>query len=425
MVETNERFPKALKAIRDTTVFTTHTPVPAGNEEFDPALVDAYLVPYIDQLGISHTQFHDLARIKPGNTRESFGLTPLALRTARYSNGVAALHGKVARSMWRRIYPGRPAAMVPIGHVTNGIHLRTWLHPEMGDLLDEVLGGDWDSRQDQPALWNKVRGIPDEALWDVHHQLKGELIELCRRRALEEARRNGGPLAESGAEGLLDPQALTIGFARRFAPYKRADLIFNDPARLARILNDRQRPVQLIFAGKAHPMDAGGKAIIQRIVKLSRTPRFRKRVLLIENYDMAVGRALVAGVDVWLNNPQRPREASGTSGMKPPLHGGVNLSILDGWWPESFNGRNGWAIGKGKDWTGPEADRQDAEDLYRLLETKVVPLYYERDEDGLPRGWLSLMKESLATIPVQFNSHRQVKEYLTKYYLPALRKAKS
>lgn len=418
-VQAGEKFRKAAAEITNTSVFTTHTPVPAGNEEFEPKLVDEYLSQYADAMGIDHEAFHDLARVKPGNKKEKFGMTPLALHTSRYCNGVAALHGAVARDMWQPLYPGTKAKDVPIGHVTNGIHLRTWLHPQMGALLDDFLGEGWESEQDNAKRWAKVAKIPDEALWELHLQLKESFIEECRRYLPKmELGKRKLTLPESG----LDPNILTIGFARRFASYKRAALIFTDARRLASILGNRKRPVQIVFAGKAHPADGDGKAIIQQVIKQTLSPRFRGKVVFLEDYEMGLARHMVAGVDMWLNNPQRPKEASGTSGMKPALHGGLNLSILDGWWPEACNGKNGWAIGKGANHDGTKtADRRDAEDLYRVLERQVVPMYYDRGADGLPHRWIACMKNALATIPPVFNSHRQVKEYLTKYYLPAMK----
>lgn len=413
-------FRRTLGHVAATSVFTTHTPVPAGNEEFDPGLVDRYLNHYLERMGVTHETFHDLARIEPGNHRENFGMTPLALRTSRHCNGVAVLHGAVAREMWQPLYADRDVDDVPIGHVSNGIHLRTWLHPQMGALLDDFLGDDWHLRQDDPRTWKGIADIPDAALWDLHLSFKRELIDMCcRRMARTPARRAG---ASAGKAPLLGPEALTIGFARRFATYKRAALIFSDSDRLARILCAPNRPVQIVFAGKAHPADDDGKRLIQRIVRFSRMKKFRGRVVFLEDYEMGVARRMVAGVDVWLNNPQRPREASGTSGMKPALHGGLNLSILDGWWPEGFNGKNGWAIGHGEDWSGPKSDQRDAAQLYRILERQVVPMYYQRDTQGIPRRWIASMKNALMSIPVFFNSHRQVKEYLTKYYLPAMRR---
>lgn len=417
-VRNGSTFRKAVSHISDTSVFTTHTPVPAGNEEFDPQLVDRYMAHYLTRMGVTREVFHDLARVYPGNVKENFGMTPLALRTSRYCNGVAALHGAVAREMWQPLYPGRKVEQVPIGHVTNGIHLRTWLHPQMEAMLDEFLGEDWELRQDNPKTWKAVSHIPDEALWDLHVSLKRELIDACIERMPQKARKGG---KGTGSTGLADGDGLTIGFARRFAPYKRAALIFSEPDRLARILSDSRRPVRIIFAGKAHPADTGGKDLIREVIKFSRMRKFEGRIIFLEDYEMAVARHMVAGVDVWLNNPQRPREASGTSGMKPAVHGGLNLSILDGWWPEACNGKNGWAIGKGENWTGPKSDHRDAAQLYRLLEREVVPMYYDRDKDGIPRRWIACMKDAIMSIPHYFNSHRQVKEYMSKYYAPAMR----
>ncbi|MCB9849192.1 MAG: alpha-glucan family phosphorylase [Phycisphaerales bacterium] len=420
-----ETLGRATRYVTDTSAFTTHTPVPAGNEEFDPVLVDRYFKDWPAKLGMSHEEFHNLARVKPGNVKENFGMTPLALRTSRRANGVAALHGQIARGMWKAIWPGKPVSKVPIGHVTNGIHLATWLHPRMAETFEEFLGDDWDARQDRVATWAQCRHIPDDALWALHQDLKADLIAYCRARVKNQLRRapvKGMTLAD--ADTILDPNALTIGFARRFAPYKRATLCFTDAKRLAKILNDSKRPVQIIFAGKAHPADVPGKAIIAELVKYARMPKFRKRIVFLEDYEMDVARHMVAGVDVWLNNPERPREASGTSGMKPALHGGLNLSILDGWWPEGYNRRNGWAIGKGENHNNTKAaDTRDASNLYRLLEKEVVPLYYNRTKNGPPKEWVARMKNAMMTIPPFFNTHRQVKEYLTKYYLPAMRKA--
>lgn len=414
-------FSQAVKQVANTNVFTTHTPVPAGNEEFDPALVDNYLGHYADTMKVSNAAFHDLARVKAGDADEQFGMTPLALRSSRYCNGVAALHGAVAREMWKPLYPKLPVKRVPIGYVTNGIHLRTWLHPELAGLFDEFLGKDWETRQDEPAVWKKVARIPDKVLWNLHIRLKGELADLC----------NGSTSHDQGNSGYsirryeFNQNALTIGFARRFASYKRATLVFTHLSRMARIINNSRRPVQIIFAGKAHPADMPGNDLIQQVVKYSRDARFCGRIWFIEDYEMGIARRLTAGVDVWLNNPQRPREASGTSGMKPALHGGLNLSILDGWWPEAFNGKNGWAIGQGENHDGSRiADRRDAALLYNLLEREVVPMYYDRDAEGLPRRWIACMKNAITTIPVQFNTHRQVKEYLVNYYLPAMHNAR-
>jgi starch phosphorylase len=425
MKSEGESYAKALRYVRNTSVFTTHTPIPAGNEEFDHKLVEQYFKVWPKKLGLSAEAFHDLARVKAGDEQENYGMTPLALRASRFANGVAALHGEVARKMWKPMYPGL-LQRVPIGHVTNGIHLQTWLHADMHDLLDELLGPDWVAEQDTPATWAECRRIPDEAIWELHQQFKQQLIAYCRERLRRQVRAHGGSaagLSLRDVDNVLDENALTIGFARRFAPYKRATLCFTDAARFAKILNSAKRPVQIIFAGKAHPADTGGKDLIAKLNAFAAEKRFRNRVVFLENYDMDIARHMVAGVDVWLNNPERPREASGTSGMKPALHGGLNLSILDGWWPEGFNGKNGWAIGDGEDFDGTvAAGRRDAKSLYQRLEKDVVPLFFNRDKSGLPRKWIAAMKDSLATIPAFFNTHRQVKEYLTKYYLPAMRK---
>jgi starch phosphorylase len=423
MKRSRDTFAGALRYVRDTTVFTTHTPVPAGNEVFDPTLVDRYFAGYARQFGLTPEEFRGLGRVRPSDSREAFGMTPLALRTSRYANGVSALHGQVARRMWKGLYPRKRLSEVPIGHVTNGIHLRTWLHPRMGEFFDEVLGPGWEEDQDRASLWKRLADCDDERLWSLRVELKHALIAFCRDRLRAQLQRSRvAGMAVSDARMALDPDALTIGFARRFASYKRATLVFTDPARLARILNAVKRPVQIIFAGKAHPADESGKDLVQSVVGFSRQRRFRRRVVFIEDYDMEVARHMVAGVDVWLNTPQRPREASGTSGMKAALHGALNVSILDGWWPEACDGMNGWAIGRGQNHDGTRAaDLRDAADLYRVLEKQVVPLYYRRTRGGLPVDWIAHMKRAMMTIPPVFNSQRQVKEYLRRYYVPAMR----
>jgi len=415
-------FSTAARRVAETTVFTTHTPVPDGNETFDPALVARYLRRYVEKLGLDFNEFAGLGRIDPSDAAEPFGMTPLALRLSHHRNGVSRLHGRVSRAMWHGLWPSRRVDKVPIGSITNGIHIRTWLHPRMGELLDEFLPDDWEDQQDRRRTWAAVRRIPDERLWELHQELKRELIDFVSRRAASD--RNGDRRSPPSPAINLDPNVLTIGFARRFAAYKRANLIFHDLRRAERLIASEDRPIQIIFAGKAHPADQAGKELVAKIVAAAAAPRFRGRVVFIADYDMAVARHLVAGVDVWLNNPRRPEEASGTSGMKPTLHGGLNLSILDGWWPEACrDGVNGWAIGEGLDHDGtPRADRRDARCLYQRLEQDVTPLYYRRDADGLPREWIRRMKESLAGIPAVFNSHRMVKEYWRRYYAPALRK---
>ncbi|HVP13671.1 MAG TPA: alpha-glucan family phosphorylase [Phycisphaerae bacterium] len=422
---------EARRLVAATTVFTTHTPIPEGNEVFAPELVREYLGPYVRRCGVRLDQLIAMARINPRDEKEPFGMTPLALRLSSYRNGVSRLHGEVSRKMWQGIWSRRQSrqqakAALPahIGSITNGTHARTWLHPLMGDLLDEYLPASWEERQDQAAVWAAAARIPDALLWNLHVALKTELLDFVRARMQARLHHDGVPHAKARLAGInLDPDALTIGFARRFSTYKRATLIFNDLKRLARLVNNRARPVQIIFAGKAHPADMGGKALVAEVVKHARSPRFNGRIAFLEDYDSQIARRMVAGVDVWLNTPQRPKEASGTSGMKPTLHGGLNLSILDGWWPEACaDGKNGWAIGDGRDHDGSKAaDRRDATALYQRLERDVVPLFYRRDRGNRPTGWIKMMKRSLVTIPPAFNSHRMVKEYLRRYYLPVLR----
>lgn len=425
MKSAGQTFMQATKTVADTTVFTTHTPVPAGNETFTTKLVDAYFKSMPKRLNMTAGELHDLARVKPGDEAEQFGMTPLALRTSKFANGVARLHGQTARKMWKPMFPKKKLASVPIGHVTNGIHLRTWMHPRMADLYASIFGDDWEDKQDVASTYKPIHRLEDAALWRLHQELKLDLVEFCRTHLGNQLRRSGAPgMKAADAAKILDPNALTIGFARRFATYKRAALIFSDPKRLAKILNNRAMPVQLIFAGKAHPADGEGKAVLKSVVEFSRMPRFRNRVVFLEDYEMNVARHMVAGVDVWLNNPQRPKEASGTSGMKPALHGGLNFSILDGWWPEGFNKKNGWAIGKAVDNNGTkQADTRDVTALYNTLEKEIVPLYYDRNTEGLPTKWIARMKNAIATITPQFNANRQVKEYLKHYYLPAMRKS--
>ena len=421
--ETRCDFPAAVRQVADTTIFTTHTPVPEGNEVFDPGLVEHYLRAYPRRLGIPSPKLLGLGRVNPQDEQERFGMTPLALRLASRANGVSELHGEVSRRMWSGLWPRRQPHRVPIGSITNGVHLRTWMHPRMAELLDEYLPARWEERQTRPGVWAKARRIRDARLWGLHQELKAELVEFVRTHVRRRLERNGASEARiKAASSLLDPEALTIGFARRFAPYKRALLMFTNPDRLDRIVNDTRRPVQFIFSGKPHPEDDFGKELVARFVKHADSPRFRQRIVFIEDNTIEVARHMVSGVDVWLNNPRRPQEASGTSGMKPALHGGLNLSILDGWWPEACKeGRNGWSIGQARDHDGSEAaDRRDARALYRRLRRDVVPLYYDRDRHGRPAKWIRCMKHALATIPAEFNSHRMVAQYFRRYYLPVL-----
>ena len=347
-------------------------------------------------------------------------MTVLALKLAAHCNGVAELHGDTSRRMWTRTFGVTDPAKVPIGHVTNGVHSETWLAPEVRPLYDTYLKPRWVGATPTSNPWSRAGSIPPDELWQLRKILRTRLITFIRTRLVEQLMRRHGSIEEiAAAETVLNPDALTIGFARRFATYKRGNLIFRDPRRLARLLSNPDRPVQLVFAGKAHPQDLGGQGIAQSIHQFARDPRFAGRVVILEDYDMEVGRMLTSGCDVWLNNPLRPQEASGTSGMKPPLHGGINCSILDGWWPEAFNGRNGWAI-LGKQFPDQRRqDRHDADVLYGLLENRIVPEFYNRDRTSLPRKWVSRMTESMRSVCSQFSTHRMVGEYWQRYYAKA------
>ena len=406
-------------------VFTTHTPVPAGHDYFSTGLLDHYLGDYSSGLGLSRQEFYGLGRQNPANDSEEFCMTVLALRMAASSNGVSQLHGAVSRKMWKTLWPGVPEDEIPIGSVTNGVHFRSWISAEMNQLYDRYLSPKWREEGADAELWKRAQTIPAEELWRTHERRRERLVSFARRRLRVQLERRGAPQAEiDGADEALNPDALTIGFARRFATYKRATLLLRDPERLARILNDPQRPAQILFAGKAHPRDDAGKVFIQQIVKLAQRPEFRRRIVFLENYDPAVARYLVQGSDVWLNTPLRPLEASGTSGMKALANGGLNLSILDGWWDEAWRPAAadqpfvGWAIGRGEKY-----DNQDYQDqveslaLYEILEHDVIPAFYERGADGLPRRWIARMKSSIATLCPEFNMQRMVTEYATDFYL--------
>jgi len=416
-----ESLEDALQRIRASTVFTTHTPVPAGHDRYDAEMVADALQPCWREAGLARRAFLDMGSERPADPKAPFCMTVLALRTAEHVNGVAALHGRVSREMWQQVYGVADAAMVPIGHVTNGVHARTWLAPEAETFWKRSIGLDLDTIERGKDPWAAAEKADAGEFWAMRSQLRARLVQFIRERLARQARRRGeAPEAVLRASQAFDPNALTIGFARRFATYKRAPLIFREPERLRRILSDSKRPLQIVFAGKAHPRDRDGQAYAAEVHRWTREQGFEGRVALIEEYDMHVGRMLVSGCDVWLNNPLRPHEASGTSGMKPPMHGGVNLSILDGWWPESFDGRNGWAIGDGSEGTDREKqDALDAESLYALLENEVVPSFYQHDRAGLPQDWIARALHSVATVPGRFNTHRMVAEYLEKSYLPA------
>jgi starch phosphorylase len=414
-------FDAAVPRVSREVVFTTHTPVPAGHDRFDAPLIEEHLGPLRDSLGLTRESFMGLGREIPSNADETFCMTVLALRMSRRANAVSALHGEVSRAMWTGLSPGKPEDEVPIGHITNGVHVPSWLAPQMFRLYDRHLGTGWHQRSSEAKIWEGIENVDDGELWETHLNLKSRLLEFVRRRAVEQAQRRSEPREMlKRLERVLTPDALTIGFARRFATYKRANLILADIERLASMVNDPKRPVQFVFAGKAHPLDEPGKRILQQIAELMRDPQFADKFVFVEDYDINVGRHFVQGVDVWLNNPRRPLEASGTSGQKVVLNGGLNLSVLDGWWAEAYDGLNGFAIGTGRTHTSMSVhDARDGEDLLRALREEVIPLYYQRDRDGLPRGWIKRMKRTIRTLGWRFNADRMVMDYTLKCYVPA------
>ena len=415
-------FDTAFELVRASNVFTTHTPVPAGNDHFHPDLVRTYLKRKADELGIDMERLLALGRQDPDNKAETFCMTVLALRLSRFVNGVSELHGHVSRKMWQRVWPQAPAEEIPITHVTNGIHTRSWLCTEIARLYDRYLGPRWFEDPTNKTLWDRVDQIPDAELWRSHERMRERLVGFVRRRLRQQLRNRGANRTwVKQASEVLDPEALTIGFARRFATYKRAALILSDPARLSRILNNPDRPVQIIFAGKAHPKDHPGKEIIRELIHLSEREEFRQHIVFVEDYNIEVARYLVQGVDIWLNNPRRPLEASGTSGMKVPPNGGINLSVLDGWWCEGYQQDNGWAIGAGEEFED-QAYQDDVEStaLFDLLENEIVPAFYERSSDDVPREWTRIMKNSMRTVNAEFNTNRMVEEYTERFYIPCV-----
>ena len=414
-------FDAAVPRVSREVVFTTHTPVSAGHDRFDARLVEEHIGPLREGLGLSQDSLLGLGRVKPDNPDELFGMTVLALRLSRRANAVSALHAEVSRAMWTGLFHGKAEDDVPIGHITNGVHVPSWLAPQMFRLYDRHLGTGWHQRSSEAKIWEGIESVDDGELWETHLNLKSHLLEFVRRRAVEQARRRGeSPEVLQRLEGVLSPDALTIGFARRFATYKRANLILKDIERLASMVNDPSRPVQFVFAGKAHPLDEPGKRMLQQVAAMMRDPQFRDKFVFVEDYDISVGRHFVQGVDVWLNNPRRPQEASGTSGQKVVLNGGLNLSILDGWWAEAYDGMNGFAIGSGKTHSNVSVhDARDGEELLSTLRDEVIPLYYQRDRDGLPRGWIKRMKRAIRTLGWRFSADRMVMDYTLKCYAPA------
>jgi starch phosphorylase len=421
LVAAGRSFEHALEKTRSTTTFTTHTPVPAGHDEFPLWLIDKYFSGYWPKLGLERDTFIDLAR-KEHPWGEVFNMSILAIRCSGRRNGVSELHGKTARSMWSYIWPKRSPEEIPIQHITNGIHTRTWIARRLRVLFDRYFDPDWLKRLDDPEMWNAIDRIPDAKLWSIRRHLKRKMVAYLRERARESWMTGKSHPVQAIASGLLlDPYALTIGFARRFATYKRAHLILRQPERLLDIINQPGRPVQVIFAGKAHPDDEPGKRLIQEVYRFVKRAENGGRLAFVDDYDMNLARYLLQGVDVWLNTPRRPNEASGTSGQKAAINGALNFSVLDGWWREGYNGTNGWAIGDDRDWEDPEEqDRNDAESLYATLENEIIPLYYTRSADNLPYEWLGWMKESICSLGPHFSMTRMVKEYLQDMYLPAM-----
>ncbi len=423
MVEGGLDFNKAQEIIRRSSVFTTHTPVPAGHDAFPFQMIDKYFPKWHEYLKISREEFLNLARQDQG-WGPTFSLTVLALKLSAWHNGVSKLHGEVSRKMWSWLWPKKSVEEIPISYVTNGTHTETWLAPELKVLFDEYLGKNWTMRIDDQAMWDGVEKIPDEKLWAVKNQLRAKLINFVRMRIRQRLiRLNVPPHDIQATAGLLNPNAVSIGFARRFATYKRATLIFHDTERLKRIVHgDGARPVQFIFSGKAHPRDEPGKDFIREVYQRSFEAGLAGHLIFLEDYDMNIARHMVAGVDVWLNTPRRPMEASGTSGQKAGLNGSPNFSILDGWWAEGYNGNNGWAIGDPSAEYADEATQNHADALfiYEILEQKIVPTFYDRDVTGIPTSWLKLVKESIRSVAPQFSMTRMIKEYTNNLYVPAM-----
>ncbi len=411
-------FDDAFQTVREHTVFTTHTPVTAGHDVFPFYMMEKYFRSYWPDLGLDRNDFLQLG-IHPQHPHQGFNMTVLALKASAYRNAVSRNHAAVSRRMWQPLWPDKAVTEVPIDAITNGVHVATWVEPKIKLLFDRYLGSTWRDNHDSPFVWELVEKIPDQELWQTHYWLKIKLIdairERCRKRWVSE---QASPSILLAGGAMLDPSILTIGFARRFATYKRADLILHDLPRIMRLLNDRWRPIQIIFAGKAHPADDPGKHILQKVFNACRDPRMAGRIAFVEDYGEQIAQYLLHGVDVWLNNPLPPMEACGTSGMKAALNGVPHLSILDGWWIEGYNGKNGWAFGD----VAGESDRTgiDAASIYQLLENEVIPLYYDMSDDGFPKGWVRVMKEAIRSNAARFSARRMVKEYVDRYYVKAI-----
>jgi starch phosphorylase len=415
-------FDEAMEAARASNVFTVHTPVAAGSDEFPVEMIDKYFGDYYGKLGINRERFLALGRVRGDDDRETFKMPVLAIRTSTYRNGVSQLHGQVSRKIWRGLWPDLPLDEVPIGSITNGVHARSWLSAEHTSLYERYLGARWSDEIVDKSIWQNIDQVPDEEMWRIHQRSKERLVGFVRSRLKRQLQRRGAFHTElSWAEEVLDPEALTIGFARRFATYKRGTLLLREPQRLIKLLTNTQQPVQFIFAGKAHPRDTAGKELIRQLVHFaSQNPDIRRRMIFLEDYDIDIARYMVQGVDVWLNNPRRPMEASGTSGMKAALNGVLNMSTLDGWWCEGYIPDGGWIIGAGEEYEDLSyQDQVESQAIFNLLEQEVVPLFYSRGKDRLPRRWIRRMKNTVKWCAPRFNTHRMVAEYTRRYYQPA------
>jgi starch phosphorylase len=420
--DTNMTFAESVETTKAGNVFTMHTPVKAGIDDFPVELIDKYFAKFFPALGASREQFLALGRILPDDTGESFKMPILALRLSSYVNGVSKLHGQISREMWSSLWPAVPISEVPIVSITNGVHIKSWLSDEMSSLYERYLGPNWAGEAANRSIWNGIDQIPDEQLWQAHQRCKSRLIAFARDRSKAQMKRRGTYHSElNRTEEILDVEALTIGFARRFVSYKRGNLLLRDPQRLVKLLRDPDRPVQIIFAGKAHPKDTEGKEIIRQIIRFAAEYDVQRRIVFLEDYDINVARMLVCGVDVWLNNPRRPMEASGTSGMKAAMNGALNMSTLDGWWCEGYKPDGGWAVGAEQTCNDPNyQDMAESQSIYNLLENEVVPLFYTRLIDDLPKAWIHKVRNSIKWIAPRFNTHRMLTEYTQRFYNPAV-----
>lgn len=415
------KFDTARELTSASACFTTHTPVPAGNEIFTLDLIEKYFASYFPTLGLSKEEFLNLARQKDAVMDEGFSMTVLGIRMSNYRNGVSKLHGEVAQGMWKHLWVNTPLHEIPISGITNGIHTHTWVSSEMGELYDRYLSTRWRNEIDEPAVWERVENIPNEELWRIHQRRRELLVMYTRNHLKRKQNEHITPETLSTINECLNPDALTIGFARRFATYKRSNLLFSDMERLARLLNNPQRPVQIIIAGKAHPRDIAGKEMMQSIIGKIKAYNLERKIVFLEDYDMGSARFLIKGSDIWMNTPRRPYEASGTSGMKAALNGVLHCSILDGWWAEAYNGENGFAIGRGEDYTSTdEQDMIETETLYSLLENDIVPLFYDRNQNRVPDKWVAKMKNCIKTLACEFSTMRMLRDYTRQFYLPAL-----